>query len=126
MAASDKEEILEKIENGQVSVNGKRVKPKPKPELKKEEAKEAEPSKPKPVQEEKVQASKEPKAPKVSEFPTKGTINKYGFIGISVSLVTALGLPLKAEGAKGKLAANVPIEFSAYNLETKELTIKIF
>jgi len=146
MAASDSREILEKIENGKIKVPGQ-PKPKPKKAPKSESssviqqegaAHEAENvhagiNQPDQATKPATEASQEPKAekpkvepkPKVATFPVGGKINKYGFIGVSAPICNALGLQPALKGQKGKLTKNVQIEFSAYDPETRTLTVKI-
>jgi hypothetical protein len=136
----EKQEILEKINNVSVAAAGqpKPTKPKVAAEPKPQESKahQADESKdgtnvpdanvPKPKKP-KAEKSVKPKAPqpKVAKFPVKGTINKYAFIGLTNPLVNALGLPLKLEGNKGKLAYDIAIEFCSYDQQTNELRIRI-
>jgi len=81
---------------------------------------------PKPKAQKAPKEPKEPAKPKVAEFPFKPTINPYGFIGLGKDELRALGLSVVEEkGAKEKLKAGVPITVSAWNPETKTLTIKV-
>jgi hypothetical protein len=132
LAASDKSEILAKLDAGELKVkgpDGRVVQSKPKSKASKRSI----------VQEEgaihqqdsehagsdKPDESKATEKPKVAEFPIKGTINKYGFIGVSVGLCNALNLPVAQKGQKSKLSKNVEIEFSSYDPETRTLKLKI-
>jgi len=141
------EKIIQKIENGEVKVKGfelskKVVRAKNKSTVAqegaahiKDNAKADEQTKAptsekakKPKKEKKPKESKpkEPAKPKVATFPFKTTINAYGFIGLGKDELRALGLIVCEEkGAKQKLANAVPITFSAWNPETRELTVKV-
>jgi hypothetical protein len=63
--------------------------------------------------------------PEPPAFPSEAHINKYGFIGVGVAQLEAMGLQRAPKGQKGKLADSVAIEFSAYDAETKTLKIRI-
>ena len=81
---------------------------------------------PKPKKEKKPKESKpkEPAKPKVAAFPFQTTINAYGFIGLGKGELRALGLVVSEKGGK-KIAKEIPITFSAWNPEKRELTVKV-
>ena len=136
------EKIVQKIENGEVKVQGVRMQKKAEkaktttvqPEGEAHQANDAkagtnasdEVKAPKSEKEKKPKDPKVPKEPKVAAFPFKATINPYGFIGLGKDELRALGLKVSDEkGAKRKMAKEVSITVSAWNPETKELTIKV-
>ena len=83
-------------------------------------------AKPKKTKETKVEKKpKEPKAPKVAVFPIKRIINKYGFIGLTVGICNALGLPMYSGKGSQKLTHDIKVSLESWNSETRELTIKI-
>ncbi len=132
MAASDVKEIIEKIKNGKVTVQGKSHKPL-KPNEKKEdspgpnpdESESVKPEKPKePKADEPVnETSKPPKIPKVAAFPIDAQINIYGYLGLSKPDLRAIGLT--TIDGKGKLTANVKVQIISFNPESKEFIVKI-
>ena len=77
----------------------------------------------------KVPVSKAPEN-KIANFPVKGAINKFGFIGLSIGICNALSLPVNQNPrVKGqlhpKLSRDINIEFCGYDPATKSLQIKI-
>jgi hypothetical protein len=137
------EKIIQKIENGEARVRGVNVQPSKKlaksvanaegaahhEETKKADEQAKAPTSEKVKKPKAQKAPKEPKAPeelKVAEFPFQTTINAYGFIGLGKDELRAIGLSVVEEkGAKEKLKAAVPITFSAWNPEKRELTVKV-
>jgi len=63
--------------------------------------------------------------PKEPAIPSKSFINRYGFIGVGVDMLEAMGLQRAPKGQKGKLAKNTPITFESYDPETRTLTIRL-
>ena len=142
MEATNKEEILNKINSGEF----KNIKAKPTNKSTKNPASEDAKEDIKEIINEsnkeingKAKEAKEPKAPKApkapkeakapkevtANFPLTGHINKYGFLGLSIGICNALSLPLNQGEGAAKLAKDVPIIFQSYDPETKVFTIKV-
>jgi len=75
-----------------------------------------------------VAAPTEPEAVSTKVFPAETKINEYGFIGLSVDILAALGFAKTRKDKEGTVVAkgaDHKIEITSVDYETKIITIKV-